>query len=109
MDCVDASYREGTIMVYAVPDDFKFSWPFHPGNEFMQECARWGARWQKLGREWYCYWDRENYGRYVLDHVLLHEIGHHMDDYHRRRTGDSVERFAERYALRLAKPPGGRP
>jgi len=99
MEMVDAMYHEGTITIYAVPESFKFSYPCHPGDSFISESTRWGARWQRLGGEWYCYWDKERYGRYILDHVLLHEIGHHQDDFHRRRTGEGIEKFAERYAL----------
>jgi hypothetical protein len=58
----------------------------------------------------------EDLRRYVLEHVLLHEIGHHIQYMQRSRAGfmrrlshRAGEQFAEDYALRhLRRQPSSR-
>lgn len=95
----DASYFEGTIKIYAVPEDMKFVYHFRPPEVMQREYSKFGARWEKLGDCWYCYWRLENFKKFILDHVLLHELGHHVDAFHAMRQSAGRERFAETYAI----------
>ncbi|MGV8125450.1 MAG: hypothetical protein AB9903_19605 [Vulcanimicrobiota bacterium] len=97
----DASYIDGTINIYAVPRDLKFLYTEKPPESILREYSRFGARWDKLGDAWYCYWKLDHYKRYILEHVLFHELGHHIDDFHSERRSFGKEKFAERYALDL--------
>jgi hypothetical protein len=43
-----------------------------------------GMRIEQRGSRWYSVWSFETLRRFVLEHVLLHEIGHHV--FHRDRA-----------------------
>ena len=64
-------------------------------------------RLEQVGSRWLCRWRAEDMRRFVLEHVLLHEIGHHVYWKERARLGLVArlalavrEQFAEAYALR---------
>ncbi len=97
----DASYIDGTITIYAIPHDFKQIFSIRPPDAVIKEHSRFGAIWRKIGMSWYCYWQHGLYKDYILKHVLLHELGHHMDEYHMRRGQEGREKFAEKYALQM--------
>lgn len=99
----DASYFNGTINIYSIPMDMKFIFPEKPPEAIVREYSRFGARWEVLGEHWYCYWRPESFKKYILEHVLFHELGHHIDDYLSLRRSFGKEKFAERYALNLEK------
>ena len=69
------------------------------GMETLQQGSRWVGRWQAADLR-----------RFILEHVLLHEIGHHVYHMGRRRSGlvhrpftRESEQFAEAFALRLRR------
>jgi hypothetical protein len=97
----DASYIDGTINIYAIPRDLKFIFAEKPPESMLKEYSRFGARWEMLGNQWYCYWRPENFKKYILEHVLYHELGHHIDDHLSLRRSHGKEKFAELYALDL--------
>ena len=99
----DASYIEGIITIYAIPREFKFAYNYKPSDKTMREYAKYGAKWESIGNYWFCYWKNELYKNYILYHVLLHEIGHHMDEHHKSRGSLSKEAFAENYATEMEK------
>lgn len=68
---------------------------------------KFGMRVEQIGSRWMCTWDKESLRQFTLEHVLLHELGHHVYYRQRIRTGVSSfpayhvgEQFAEAYALR---------
>jgi hypothetical protein len=80
-------------------------------SDIENSCAcLYGLRVERIGSRWICRWDPEDWRRYTLEHVLPHELGHHVYDrrrllqgyVHKSRTRDG-EQFAEDYALRWAK------
>jgi hypothetical protein len=90
-----------------------FSWPESLIHKFPQGTKRYhlahstvhrsfGMQVEQIGTRWYCRWEREDWRRFVLEHVLVHEIGHHV-------CGPS-EQLADDYALRyLRRLNGGTP
>ena len=65
-----------------------------------------GMRAERVGRRLLCRWELECLRRYLAEHVLLHEIGHHVQRRQRVRAGLSSfpgyaasEQFADDYAL----------
>lgn len=57
---------------------------------------------------WNAYWNQEDLERFVLQHVLLHEVGHHvyrwqvLSSWNRHKPNrDASERYAEDYARRM--------
>jgi hypothetical protein len=80
-----------------------YGWPDSLTNKFPQGTKRhhlagldlqrsFGMQVEQIGTRWYCRWDREDWRRFALEHVLPHEIGHHV-------CGPS-EQLADDYALR---------
>lgn len=72
-----------------------------------------GMRIEQEGSRWVCQWETEALRRYTVEHVLMHEVGHHVCHCQRRRDGftgsleyGASEQFAEHYALRLRPLPG---
>jgi len=67
-----------------------------------------GMRVERVGARFVCCWDLEPWKRFVLGHVLAHEVGHHVYRRSRRRAVNvgatrnpaESECFAEAYALR---------
>lgn len=69
-----------------------------------------GMHVQRTGSRWLCQWEPENLRRFIVEHVLLHEVGHHVHYMHRARMGihrppthRDTEQFAEAYALRYGR------
>jgi hypothetical protein len=65
---------------------------------------------ERTGSRWRVHWQAEDLRRYILEHVLLHEIGHHVQKMQRLREGlrsrlpvAAKEQFAEAYAGRLRR------
>src|SRR5207245_2271793 len=88
-----------------------YGWPDSLINKFPQGTKRhhlahldvqrsFGMQVEQIGTRWYCRWDREDWHRFALEHVLPHEIGHHVDW---RRGGALSEQFADDYALRYLR------
>jgi len=52
---------------------------------------------------WYLQWEREEIKAYYLNGLLLHEIGHHIDNQYRESTSSKTrtkgEKWADNYAL----------
>ena len=62
------------------------------------------------GNRYICVWSQENFRKFIVEHVLLHEVGHHVFFWRRKQQGlpyrhdvAGAEQFAEDYALRLKK------
>ena len=66
-----------------------------------------GMQVEKVGGRWYCRWSAEDLRLFMLEHVLIHEVGHHVQCTQRQRQGVDPwpsrrvsEQFAEAYACR---------
>jgi hypothetical protein len=69
-----------------------------------------GMHVEKVGSRWFCQWSAENLRLFILEHVLIHEVGHHVQHMQRRRAGlwsdpgrQVKEQFAEAYACRYVR------
>ncbi len=102
------------IHLFSYPEMLSFKQPPHikPGqiaHGLAVELA-YGMRVEQVGSRFVCVWEKETLQSFIVDHVLVHEIGHHV--YHRRRRQQGYsycpnrtesEQFAEAYALRLSR------
>ena len=90
------------------PEDWR---SFH---DEVQQCfaveLSYGMRTERAGSRLLCHWEPECLRRYVAEHVLLHEIGHHVQRRQRLRAGltafpghTASEQIADDYALRWAR------
>lgn len=114
-DCaVNARYFFGerpTIRLYSHPDALQFKLP--PNTKQIDVnwglCMEleYGMKVERQGSRFVCKWSAADLRLFILEHVLVHEVGHHV--YHQRRRRQGVasfpsrvesEQFAEAYALR---------
>jgi hypothetical protein len=68
-----------------------------PRPEQLVEARMFGGKWEQNGRAWNLIWTAEAVRDFYLNNVLIHEIGHTIDD----RNGGFVdrERFANWFAI----------
>jgi len=110
-DGLYSHYRQddtGTIWLSAWQKDLwvEFS------NDYYQE-HRWlikifgvvSDRKIEVGKEqesvyWLCYFSESQAKAFVLMHIFLHELGHHVDKFRSKKRNSSGEEFAENYADR---------
>jgi len=65
---------------------------------------------ERVGGRYLCRWNAADLKRFMLEHVLLHEVGHHVyhwrrkqQDHEFRPSWRESEQLAESYALRHAR------
>ena len=102
--------KRPTIHLYSVPYSLQFKMPPSTKRKDI-ETYEWvelsyGMKFEQKGSRFFCQWSAADLRRFIVEHVLLHEVGHHV--YHRWRqqlgydykplTTES-EQFAEAYAL----------
>jgi hypothetical protein len=90
-----------SICLFGCPDSFSYKFPkgwkrHHVEPDLVVERS-FGMRVEQIGRRWFCRWDREDWRRFVLEHVLPHEIGHHVCGL----SEELAEDYARRYLRRL--------
>ena len=100
---VDAHIYDGScIRIYPVPEKLRWNYGRRkPNPAFAQERVEFGAYWKKIDHEWFLCWDEDSLRDYILNHVLLHEIGHSLDEVH-YGTGRG-EKLAEAFAHKIGK------
>jgi hypothetical protein len=91
-----------TICLYSWPDSLTFKGSQrvkrrHIEHKLVVERS-FGMQVEQIGSRWFCRWNREDWRHFILEHVLPHEIGHHVGEY-----CDPSEQFAEDYALRYQR------
>jgi len=110
----DARYFPGdrpAIHVYSYPASFALKLPSHTKASAVErdlaDALTFGMRLERVGSRLFCRWQPANLRAYLLEHVLLHEIGHHA--YHVRRVREGLttcpnvrvcEQHADAYARR---------
>jgi hypothetical protein len=106
---VDGCYYRGraSICLYGWPESLTYKFPkgwkrHHIEPDLVVERS-FGMQVEQIGRRWYCRWEREDWRSFVLEHVLPHEIGHHVcglsEEYalrYRRRLRGGAEALAAR-------------
>lgn len=107
-------YPRPAIHLFSNPDDLRIKLPPHVKRSHIElYCSvelAFGMRPERIGSRWFCCWDAGDLRRFILRHVLLHEIGHHVQRMHRLTmgyrpyAGEVVsEQFAEAYAIRMGR------
>jgi hypothetical protein len=94
----DGDYLDGEIRLFPYPEALIFLPSPRPNDPLDREWLHWGAQWVTSAAGPRLQWTRDALRRYVLDHVLLHELAHHVAAW--RGLPDS-ERAADALAQRL--------
>ncbi|MBV9849207.1 MAG: hypothetical protein JO250_05915 [Armatimonadetes bacterium] len=105
-----------TIHLYSFRDTLSYRQPPHTRRADVErglavELA-YGMHVEQTGGRFLCRWDADSLRRFILGHVLLHEVGHHVYQRQRQQQDPPLllrtrasEQFAEDYALRLLSAP----
>jgi len=86
------------VYLYPLEESLTEWYALPPTPAHAQEARRYGARWKPAaGGGWELHWTASSARDYYLNNILIHEIGHLVDD--RNTTPKASERFAEWFAL----------
>lgn len=91
------------IVLYPWPRDLLLRFGARkPSQRKLREYSPWSPELIKDGPDWCLRWSEASLRLFYLQHLLLHEIGHHVDFFYRRwsKANDKqVEEFANQYAV----------
>ena len=85
-----------TLYLYPIEEGLVEYFPRKPGPAFFNEARSYGGRWMQHGEEWECHWTASTIRNYYLNNILLHELGHLLDNLD--TTYSCRERYAEWFA-----------
>lgn len=86
--------------LYLYPLEASLTECFHspPGPDLVNETKMYGARWvHEAPTTWTLYWTEATIKDYYLNNILIHELGHLLDD--RNTSYIDRERYAEWFAV----------
>ena len=87
------------IYLYPIEDALVESFNDPPKPAQRIEASMYGARWSHQNGQWRLVWTEEAIRDFYLNNVLIHELGHILDD--RNNSSRDRERFAEWFALEV--------
>jgi hypothetical protein len=85
------------IYLYPLESDLVEYFDRPPRPAEYIEARQFGARWVQSGTFWKLVWTRPAIEDFYLNNVLIHELGHLLDD--RNTSYRDRERYAEWFAL----------
>jgi len=85
------------VYLYPIEATFVEHYMRPPRPEQLIEARMYGGQWQQVDRGWNLVWTADSVRDFYLNNVLIHEIGHTVDD----RNGGYIdrERFANWFAV----------
>ncbi len=93
-----------TIYLYPIETNRVERFTQAPRPAQQIEAQMYGARWQQMGEyDWHLIWTEESIRDFYLNNVLIHELGHILDD--RNSSAVDRERWAEWFALEYGFKP----
>lgn len=86
-----------TVYLYPIEDTLIEFYGRPPAPAQRNEAHMYGGRWVQSGCEWKLVWTEESLRDFYLNNILIHELGHLLDD--RNSSYTDRERFAEWFAI----------
>ncbi|HUG93781.1 MAG TPA: hypothetical protein VML55_23330 [Planctomycetaceae bacterium] len=86
-----------TIYLYPIEDSLVEVYSEPPTPAQRIEACMYGGRWERDGRSWQLVWTPETIRDFYLNNVLIHELGHIVDD--RNTSFEARERYANWFAI----------
>lgn len=90
------------VVLYAWRRDMKFEWTGRPSNRVVRDMERFEISMGRRGGVWQIAPSIPQLRRFYIQHLLYHEVGHHIDWYTRHWSAanlSQVEEFADQYAI----------
>lgn len=92
------------IYLYPIEENLVESYHQPPKPNQVNEARMYGGRWVQQGRHtWSLIWTEESIKDFYLNNILIHELGHLLDDRNSRQL--DRERYAEWFAIRYGYLP----
>lgn len=97
-----------TLYLYPLEESLEEIFYVPPRQEVLNESKMFGGVWDEPEKGiWRLRWTRETIGDFYLNNILLHELGHLLDE--RNTSYTDRERYAEWFAIEYGYlPTGGR-
>lgn len=95
------------LYLYPLPDDLVEHFSRPPTPIQQTEAAMYGGCWQRGEDGWELTWTEDAAKDYFLNNILIHELGHLLDD--RNRGFVDRERYAEWFAVHYGYLPSRKP
>lgn len=87
-----------SLYLYPIEDSLIETFGRPPKPSVFNEARMYGGRWKQITAEhWQLIWSAETLRDFYLNNILIHELGHLLDN--RNRSYTDRERFAEWFAL----------
>lgn len=87
-----------SVYLYPIEEDLVETYGDPPTPQQRIEARMYGGRWMQEGKLWRLKWTEKTIKDYYLHYVLIHEVGHLVDD--RNTSVEARENFAEWFAIR---------
>ncbi len=91
------------VVLYPWANDMLLSYGAKkPSNKILNEAEKFNAKIIKKGKTWFSKWTIEGLRKFYIQHLLYHEVGHHIDWYNRqwsKANSKTVEEYADQYAM----------
>jgi hypothetical protein len=90
------------IILYPWRRDMTLSWTRKPQNRLLNEMSRFGFKIMRRRGEWVVQPTLPQLRLFYIEHLLYHEVGHHVDWYNRHWSAGNhkqVEEYATQYAI----------
>jgi hypothetical protein len=85
------------VYLYPIEASLTETYVAPPRPEQIIEARMFGGRWEQDGRRWMLHWTEDAVRDFYLNNVLIHEIGHTVDD--RNSSFLDRERYANWFAV----------
>jgi hypothetical protein len=85
------------VYLYPIEVSLTETYVAPPRPEQIIEARMFGGQWEQEGRRWMLHWTKDAIRDFYLNNVLIHEIGHTVDD--RNTSFQDRERWANWFAV----------
>jgi len=92
-----------TIYLYPIEKSLVEHFSIPPRPAVYNEARMYGGKWVQQGSKWQLVWNSETIRDFYLNNVLIHELGHLLDQ--RNRSYQDRERYAEWFAIQYGYRP----
>jgi hypothetical protein len=86
-----------TIYLYPIEESLVEVYTRPPTPAQRIDVCMYGGRWERVGKAWHLIWTPETIRDFYLNNVLIHELGHIVDD--RNTSFEARERYANWFAI----------
>lgn len=91
------------LYLYPIEESLIETFGCPPKPSVYNEARMYGGRWKQMHDHWQLVWTEHSLRDFYLNNILIHELGHLLDD--RNRSYTDRERYAEWFAIEYGYKP----